>query len=276
MTIDAHQHFWHYDAEKYGWIDDGMDVLKRNFLAEDLSREIQGLVEGVITVQAREDLDETQWLLDVAHDTPFVLGVVGWAPLAEEDAERYLEELSEHSELIGIRHLIQDETDDDFILRSDFNRGIERLAGFGLAYDILIFERHLPNTIRFVDRHPNQVFVLDHIAKPRIRDGQRLDWDRSIRALAKRENCYCKISGMVTEADAGGWTFEDLRPFLDTVLDAFGPERLMFGSDWPVCLLAAGYHRWYHVVDTYVSALSHEEQNRIWGDTAREAYRLVV
>lgn len=276
MVIDAHHHFWHYDPADYGWIGDGMHVLKRDFTATDLAGEIDGLVDGVISVQARQDVDETRWLLDEARETPFVVGVVGWVPLTADDVEDRLEQLTDESELVGIRHVLQDEPDESYMLREDFNRGVDVLCRFGLAYDVLIYERHLERAIDFVDRHPDQVFVLDHLAKPRVREGLTEPWATNIRTFAEREHCYCKVSGLATEADWETWTASDLRPYLDTAFDAFGPQRLMFGSDWPVCLLACDYRRWYHLVDEYVSELTEQERERFWGGTAAEAYGLVI
>ena len=276
MIIDAHHHLWHYDPERYAWIGEGMEVLQRDFTAEDLAAEVDGLVDGVITVQARQDLEETRWLLTGALSTPLMLGVVGWVPLIDDHVEDHLARLADETALVGVRHVLQDEPDDHYMLRPDFNGGVAALEQFGLAYDILIYEHHLENAIRLVDRHPNQVFVLDHIAKPRIREGVREPWAANLARLAERENCYCKVSGLVTEADWSDWSLEDLHPYLDVVFDAFGPERLMFGSDWPVCLLAADYQTWHHLVEDYVAELSDDERRHFWGGTAVEAYRLAV
>ena len=276
MIIDAHHHLWHYEPSKYAWIDDRMGVLRQDFTTNDLAAEIEGIVDGVIAVQARQDVDETLWLLDEARETPFVLGVVGWAPLTAADVEDEIARLAEDPALVGIRHVLQDERDDAFMLRPDFNRGIEALAPFGLVYDVLVYERHLGNVLEFVDRHPEQTFVLDHIGKPRIGEGPLDPWRANLRRLAEREHCYCKVSGMVTEASWTEWTVDGLSPYLDTVFEAFGPRRLMFGSDWPVCLLACEYRRWYHIVEDYTSELSQSEYERFWGGTAAEAYRLAV
>ena len=274
LVIDSHHHFWRYDPALYGWINDEMAVLKQDFLPEDLIAEADELVDAVITVQARQDLVETRWLLEIAHEEPFVLGVVGWVPLTEPNVAAHLDQLSQNPSLVGVRHVLQDEPDDEYALREDFNRGVAQLKDYSLAYDILIYERQLPAAIGLVDRHPDQVFVLDHVAKPRIRDGEMDTWKTNIRELARRENCYCKISGMVTEANRDRWSGDDLQPYFDTVLEAFGPNRMMFGSDWPVCLLACDYRHWYHLVDELTAMLSEEEQARIWGETAEEAYGL--
>ena len=276
MIIDSHHHFWSYDPARYGWIGDGMERIRRDFLPSDLASEAEDLVDGVISVQARQDIDETRWLLEIAREEPFVLGVVGWVPLADPGVASRLDDLSQNPALVGIRHVLQDEPDDDYALRPDFNRGLAELARYGLAYDILIYDRHLPVAANLVDRHPDQVFILDHAAKPRIRDGEHETWAANIRELARRENCYCKLSGMVTEANWSTWSPDELTPYFETVLDAFGPHRLMFGSDWPVCLLACEYGSWYHLVDGLTSALSEDERDRIWGGTAAEAYGLEI
>ncbi len=275
MKIDAHHHFWKYSPKEYGWISDEMQVIRRDFLPPDLEREITKVgVDGVVSVQARQTLQETEGLLNWAERLDFIKGVVGWAPLVSEGVRGDIERFAGRDALKGVRHVLHDESDDRYILREDFNRGVALLKDFSLVYDILIFERHLPQTLQFVDRHPDQVFVLDHIAKPRIRDGYLSPWQTNIVQLAHRPNVYCKVSGVVTEADHRNWTEQELRPYFDTVFSAFGPKRLMFGSDWPVCLPAAGYERWFRVVESYVSSLSETEQGRFWSGTAVEAYRL--
>ena len=252
-----------------------MEVLRRDFLVPDLEAALHASgLGGAVTVQARHAIEETHWLLGLQRETPMMLGVVGWVPLAAPDVRRHLDELAAYPGLKGVRHVLHDEPDDFYVLRDDFNRGLSLLGEYRLAYDLLIFERHLPQTIDCVDQHPNQVFVLDHIAKPRIRERLLSPWCEQMRELAKRQNVYCKLSGMVTEASWNGWTYGDLKPFFDAVLEAFGPRRLMFGSDWPVVLLAASHEGWVETVRRAVSALSADEQAKIWGGTAREAYGL--
>jgi L-fuconolactonase len=275
MTIDSHHHFWQYDPAQYDWIVDSMSVLRRDFLPDDLRRRTaQAGVDGVVSVQARQTLDETWWLLSLAKRHDFIRGVVGWVPLASPDLRRDLESLAREHKLVGMRHVVQGEPDENFILRDDFNRGVAALLDFGLRYDILIFERHLPQTIRFVDRHPGQLFVLDHVAKPRIKAREIEPWRENIAELARRDNVYCKVSGMVTEADPRNWTPEQVRPYFDVVLEAFGPDRLMFGSDWPVCLVGIDYQRWGEIVRGWTESLTTSEQDRIFGGTAIEAYGL--
>lgn len=275
MRIDSHQHFWAYDPVEFGWIDDAMKVIRRDFLPEHLRAEIAGArVDGVVSIQARQNLAETEWLLELAAKNDFIRGVAGWVELVSPGVGVQLEHFSANPKLKSVRHVIQGEPDENFILRADFNRGIRELEKFGLAYDILIFERHLPPAIQFVDAHPNQVFILDHLAKPRIKDGVFEPWNKNLRELAKRPNVYCKVSGMVTEADYALWKEAQLKPYFDTVLEAFGPHRLMFGSDWPVCLVACSYARWQGLVSRWIEKLSQTEQSRILGGTAMEAYNL--
>jgi len=275
MKIDSHHHFWHYNPVEFGWIDETMRVIRRDFLPEDLRGEIaRAGIEGVVSVQARQSLSETQSLLEFADGNDFIKGVVGWVEISSARVSEDLERFAAKPKFKSVRHVIQGEQDDNFILRSDFNRGIRVLKRFSLAYDILVLERHLPQTIRFVDDHPDQVFVMDHIAKPRIKDGIFEPWNQNIRELAKRPNVSCKISGMVTEADFSGWSEAQLRPYFDTVLEAFGPQRLMFGSDWPVCLVASSYATWRDVVSHWVAGLTTHEQDRILGGTAVEVYKL--
>jgi L-fuconolactonase len=273
--IDAHHHLWRYSPKDYGWITPDMEVLQRNFLVADLESEMRTAgVEGSIAVQARQSLKETQWLLDLADGSTSILGVVGWVPLVESNLAAVLKKLEGRDKLKGVRHVIQDEPDDDFILRRDFNDGVAALRSMDLVYDILIHERHLPQTILFVKQHPAQVFVLDHIAKPHIREGAIEPWKENLKRLAQNENVFCKLSGMVTEADWATWTLDGLRPYLDAALNAFGAERLMAGSDWPVCILASTYKQWWSALHEWCSGLSQAQAEQILGGTARRAYKL--
>ncbi len=273
MKIDAHHHLWKYTAAEYGWIGPEMRAIRRDFLPGDLEPLMHHFdIEGTVAVQARQTLEETTWLLGLAEQHPLIRGVVGWVPLTEgARVKQTLERLAANPKLRAVRHVVQDEVDPRFILRSDFNEGVSALGEFRLRYDILIFERHLPAAIEFVDRHPNQPFILDHISKPRIKERILSPWDRNIRELAKRQNVCCKLSGMVTEADPR-WTPQMLQPYIDVVLEAFGPQRLMYGSDWPVMLLASDYARWYRTVTVAIGKLSKAEQERIMGGTAAEKY----
>jgi len=273
QCIDAHHHLWKYVASEHPWMTKEMNVLQRDFLPEDLSALAAAGVTGTIVVEATRTLAETAWLINVAEHEDFIQGVVGWIPVTAPNVDTYLEPLAHHLKLKGLRHAIHDEPDDEFVLRSDFNRGIDRLAGYGLSFDLLIFEKHLPQTIKFVDLHPNQIFILDHIAKPRIRERSISPWKDYISELARRRNVYCKLSGLVTETNWQSWAEDELRPYIDVVLSAFGPQRLMYGSDWPVMLLAGDYVQWYDVVTTTISKLSKTEQDRIMGGTAIEVSR---
>jgi L-fuconolactonase len=252
-----------------------MRALRRDFLPKDLTAELTAAgIDGTVAVQARQTMDETRWLLDIADQYEAIRGVVGWAPIAGEDFPGVMEEFEHRPKLKGLRHVIQSEEDENYILRADFNSGMLAMQGSGLVYDILIYERHLPQTIEFVDEYPDQTFVLDHIAKPRIGAGIMEPWAENLRELALRQNVWCKVSGLVTEADWKNWTPETLRPYLDVVVDAFGVDRLMTGSDWPVCLVASGYVQWFEVLRTYFAPFSERERDAIFGGTAIDVYQL--
>jgi L-fuconolactonase len=273
MRVDSHVHFWRYSPEEYGWIDEPMAAIRRDFLAADAARELAAVgLDGLVAVQARQTLAESEWLLELAAESSVIAGVVGWVELTSPRAEAELERFGE--KLCGVRHIVQAEPDDEFLLRPDFNRGIAALARYDLAYDILIFPRHLPAAVRFVDLHPQQRFVLDHLAKPDIRGRVLEPWRTQLRELARRPNVSVKLSGLVTEADWQRVTAADLRPDLETALEAFGPERAMFGSDYPVCSVAARYADVYGFVADFVATLSDSEKLGIFGENARKFYRL--
>lgn len=276
MKIDSHQHFWEYTPAEYGWISEQHAAIKRDFLPSDLDPllETNG-IDACIAVQARQSIEETRWLLEIADSNLKVKGVVGWLPLCTSELISSLDQFSNNPRLVGVRHVIHDEKDDDFILRKDFNRGIQELGLRNLVYDILIFEKHLPQTIEFVDQHPNLQFVVDHIAKPRIStDAFDTSWQKNIVELGKRENVACKVSGMVTEVVDPQWNSDLLEPYIQTVIKAFGPSRLLAGSDWPVCLLRAEYTLWYRTLCLAIKSLSEDEQSDILGETATRIYKL--
>jgi L-fuconolactonase len=273
--IDAHHHLWRYTPEEYGWLDESMAALRRDFLPKDLVREIAAAgIDGTVAVQARQTMEETRCLLKMADECDAIRGVVGWAPIAGEDFPEVMEEFEHRPKLKGLRHVIQGEKDENYILREDFNSGIRAMLGSGLVYDILIYERHLPQTIDFVDEHPEQAFVLDHVGKPMIAAGVIEPWATRMRELGRRENVWCKVSGMVTEAEWTSWSVETLRPYLDVVVEAFGVQRLMAGSDWPVCLVACEYGRWFDVLREYFAGFSESERDAVFGGTAVEVYGL--
>lgn len=275
MIIDTHHHFWNYNPVDFDWIDEEMASIRKNFLPKDLKETLlETGVQGVVSVQARQSLEETDWLLEMAEEHDFIKGIVGWLPLAAENIHQVLEQYSGNQWLKGVRHVVQGESDPAFILGKDFNRGISQLKNDGLVYDILILEHQLPNTIRFVDQHPEQQFIVDHIAKPKIKHNETEPWARNLKELARRENVSCKISGMVTEADYHSWTKEQLQPYFDVVLEAFGPSRLMYGSDWPVCLVATSYSDWLNLVKDMLSGLSPDEQEQIFSRNAKHFYHL--
>lgn len=265
MVIDSHRHFWHYTDAEFGWIAD--DCLRRDFLPMDC-----GGMDSCVAVEARQCVEETEWLLDLAARHDFIKGVVGWLPIAADDFAETLESFfaaknAEDAKLVGLRHVVQDEPDDGFILRPDFVRGVRTLLEKGLAYDILVFERHLPNVLKFVDSLPDDArLVLDHFGKPR----DFAPWKRLVGELAQRENVYCKLSGLVTEIGVAA----DPWPYLETALEAFGADRLMFGSDWPVVTAHMEYAEWRGVVDSFAARLSQGEHDALMGGNARRFYKL--
>lgn len=275
MRVDAHQHFWIYDSARYAWIDDTMQPLRRDFLPQHLRPEIErARIDGTIAVQACQSVEETDWLLRLAGEHPFIMGVVGWVDLLADDVERELGRVSQNPKLVGVRHVVQSEPDDRFLLSPAFCRGIAALRNFGLRYDILIYPRHLPVAAEFVSRFPDQPFVLDHLAKPEIRCGAIDDWARDLRRLAQAPNVACKVSGLVTEANWRTWTPAGIEPYLDVAFDAFGADRLMAGSDWPVCTVAADYSRTMSVVTGYLERRPEAERDAVLGDSAARLYGL--
>jgi L-fuconolactonase len=272
--IDAHQHFWTYDPVGYGWINDAMAVLRRDFLPGDLKPLLEESgFDGSIAVQARQALEETRWLLELAGQNDFIRGVVGWVDLRSPRLREQLSELAPNPKLVGVRHVIQDEPDDDFMLRADFRRGIAELEEFGLAYDILVYPRQLKAAARLAAEFPRQQFVLDHIAKPLIVQCTLEPWSTDLRALAQLPNVWCKASGMVTEARWKEWRPQDFHPYLDVVFEAFGPQRIMIGSDWPVCTVASSYATTMQIVTDYIAPLPREQQDAILGGNCATFYR---
>jgi L-fuconolactonase len=275
MRIDSHQHFWRYTAAEYPWIDDSMAALRRDCLPSDLRREMDGAaVDACVSVQARQTLDETRWLLELADAHPFVAGVIGWVDLQADEAAGQLEEFVDHPKFLGVRHIVQGEPDDRFMLRPAFCRGISLLEDRDLTYDILIYPKHLPAAAELVSRFRRQRFVLDHLAKPDIRAGGIREWEHGIRELATSPLVYCKLSGLVTEADWRRWTPEDIRPYLDVAFECFGAHRLLAGSDWPVCTVAAGYGRTMSLIDDYMADRSAAERDAVMGGNAARLWRL--
>ncbi|HET6407598.1 MAG TPA: amidohydrolase family protein [Chthoniobacteraceae bacterium] len=274
MRLDSHQHFWAYDEAEYPWIPRGTP-LHRDWLPEDLHKLQQPLgLDGSIAVQARQTVEDSRWLLTLADHDPRIKGVVGWVDLRSPEVAKDLAELSKHPRFRGVRHVVQSEPDNDFMIRPEFLRGIGELAGFGLTYDILIFPKQLPAAIELVSKHPKQPFVLDHIAKPLIKDKLVEPWRTQLRELAQAPNLTCKVSGIVTEADQKNWKAEEIRPYLDIVFEAFGPDRLMWGSDWPVCLLAGSYESVFRLVDEYASGLTPAQHEGLLGGNCSRFYGL--
>lgn len=273
IRLDAHQHFWRYDPAQHVWMTDAMGALRRDYLPEDLAPLLQATgFDGTIAVQARQMVEETEWLLALADRHAFIRGVVGWVDLCSPDLAAQLGRLGANPKLVGVRHVVHDEPDEDFMLRSDFRHGIARLQDAGLTYDLLLRPQHLKAAIRLVDEFKDQPFVLDHIAKPGVGDLSKSLWKQDLLRLAERPNVLCKLSGLVTEADWSAWRPDDLRPALDVVLEGFGEDRLMIGSDWPVCTLAADYAATMGVVMDFVRDLDAKAQAAILGDNCARFY----
>jgi L-fuconolactonase len=273
MVIDAHQHFWRFNPIRDAWITEEMAAIRRDFLQCDLEPELEACgVDGTIAVQANQSEAETEFLLGLAEGNARIAGVVGWVDLQSPDVERRLEHFSRFKKLRGVRHVAQAEPDDRFLVRPEFLRGVEKLKEFGLTYDILIYPRQLAAAIELVGRFPDQKFVVDHLAKPEIKVKKIEPWAAKTREIATNPNVYCKVSGMVTEADWQNWKLDDFEPYLDVVFDAFGPQRLMFGSDWPVCTIAASYGKVKNVVESYVDRHTPHAKSAIFGDNVKCFY----
>lgn len=272
MRIDAHQHFWNYQPVRDAWITEEMSILRRDYGPEDLRADLRANgFDGSIAVQADQSEEETRFLLELAARHPLIVGVVGWIDLAAPDIEERLASFRSFEKLCGFRHIVQSEPDERFMLRAEFRRGIGCLSRFGFSYDILIYARQLPAAIKLAESYPNQRFVLDHIAKPEIKARKLEPWATQIRELAALPNVFCKLSGLATEADWKNWKADDCRPYLEVAWDCFGADRLMFGSDWPVCLLAGGYARAYSLVAEFLASQSAEEHG-VFGVNAARFY----
>ena len=279
MNIDSHQHFWSYSAAEYPWIGAGMERLARDYLPADLESPAAAAgIGGTVAVQARQTLEETRWLLDLAERHPLIRGVVGWVDLRSPEVAGQLAECVAQKKFVGVRHVVQDEPDPRFLLGEEFVRGLKQLRPYGLTYDLLLYPQQLSAAVELAASLPEQPFVLDHLAKPRIatwtKPSDRDTWRRDIEALAKYENVCCKLSGLVTEAVWRQWRQADFAAYLDVALAAFSPERLMFGSDWPVCLLSGNYADVAGIIRDFCGQLSADEQAAIWGGTARRFYGL--
>jgi L-fuconolactonase len=273
--IDSHQHFWKYHPLKDAWITDDMKVIQRDFLPENLKPLLQeNGIHGCIAVQADQSEAETHFLLKLANANHIIKGVVGWVDLRAENLASRLDYFSKFKKLKGFRHIVQAEPENDFLLQDDFCNGIAQLEKYNFTYDILILPIHLPYALELVKRFPNQKFVIDHLAKPDFKNNDFADWEKGITAISKCENVYCKVSGLVTEAHWNKWTESDFTYCLDVVTGAFGMNRLLFGSDWPVCLLAANYNQTLEILEHYFSKFSKHDRDQFWGGNAIEFYNI--
>jgi len=276
MRIDAHQHFWSYNMDEYGWIGDNMALLKRDFLPPDLKSELVNAgFDGSVAVQARQTIEETRWLLQLSEKFDFIKGVVGWVDLRSEDnLRRQLDEFCKSEKFAGVRHVVHDEPEDNFMLHDEFLKGISILKEYDLTYDLLLFPKHLPVARVVVEMFPGQKFVIDHLSKPLIKNHILDPWAEDIMAIAEFRNVYCKLSGMVTEADWERWKPDDFHPYLDVVFNAFGTDRVMAGSDWPVCLAAGSYKDVIAIIVKYIAGFPMEVQEQILGSNCSEFYNL--
>ena len=275
MKIDTHQHFWKYNAVQYPWMAENMGSLRRDYLPAHLAPLLKSAsIDGTVTVQARQLVEESYWLLELADQNPFIKGVVGWVDLRSGMVTEQLEKLVRYPKLRGVRHVVHDEPDDRFMMREDFRRGLSQLNKYKLTYDLLLFPRHLPIACELLRLFPEQPFVLDHIAKPLIKEHKLEPWRTDLGRLAKFANVYCKVSGMVTEADWARWKRQDFTPYLDVVFESFGTKRIMIGSDWPVCTLAGTYSQVVQIPYEYVKRLSKTEQADVWCNNAKRFYGL--
>ena len=274
MIIDSHQHFWKYDPVRDTWIDTSMDSIRKDFLPKDLLPILKAnKIDGCIAVQADQSETETEFLLQCAEKNPFIKGVVGWVDLIANNLEERLEYYASNPLFKGVRHIVQAEND-DYLLRKDVQNGIGKLLKYNLAYDILVFPNQLPSAIAMVEAFPNQKFILDHIAKPTISKAISEIWVHNIKQLSTHKNVYCKLSGLVTETINFKFKEDDFKPYIDVIFKAFGPDRIMFGSDWPVCLLATNYDKVLKIVNDYLENQSIEVKNNILGKNAIKIYNL--
>lgn len=272
MVIDSHVHFWKYTKKDYAWIDSSMKTLQQDYLPEDIQLTLKrNNVDGCIAVQATTTELESRFLAELANTHPIIKGVVAWTDLAAPTVEKRLSELKAYSSIKGIRHIVQAEPD-DFLYNQAFREGIARLKEFGFTYDILIFHRQLKAAVDFVNAFPDQVFIVDHLAKPDIKRKEIENWKSGITDLAMYPNVSCKVSGLFTEAEWKNWSPADFYPYLDIVFQAFGPDRLLFGSDWPVMLLSGIYVQWKSLLEKYMENLLPEEKEKVFGLNARRIY----
>ncbi|RFS24897.1 amidohydrolase [Chitinophaga silvatica] len=275
MIIDSHQHFWQYDPIRDAWIDETMHRIRRDFMPEDLAPVYAANgIDGCVAVQVDQTPADTTFLLNLAAQHDFIKGVVGWVDLRADDISAQLEQYTKFPKLKGFRHIVQGEPDNRFLLGNDFCRGISALSDFNFTYDILVYPKQLPAVEEFVLKFPDQRLIIDHLAKPEIKRQEFSTWAAHMKKIAQSPNVYCKVSGMVTEADWERWKPADFRPYLETVLEAFGPQRLVYGSDWPVCLVAAAYNEQKKLINDFISTLAANEQANIMGGNAITFYQL--
>jgi L-fuconolactonase len=275
MRIDAHQHFWTYEPARHGWISEEMRAIRRDFLPADLKKEISAAgIEGSIAVQADETYAETWFLLGLAAENEFIKAVVGWTDLKDPKVEEHLEGWKRYSKLKGFRTIIQGQDDDRYLLNKEFLHGVGSLRAGGFTYDLLVYHDQLPSLVRFTEKFPEQRFILDHLGKPAIAAGELKKWRSNMQILARHPHTYCKLSGMVTEADWKKWRYEDFAPYLEIAGEFFGVDRICFGSDWPVCLVAGSYAKITEIIKRFLGQLPEADREKAWGGNAATYYKL--
>jgi L-fuconolactonase len=275
MIIDSHQHFWKYNPSRHNWINDNMSVIRKDFMPSDLKTiYVENNIDGCIAIQVDQTINETNFLLNLAKENTFIKGVVGWIELRAPNINEVLNHYSNFEQIKGFRHLVQGENDNKFLLRSEFLRGISYLEKYNYVYDILIFPNQLEMALEFVKKFPNNKFVIDHIAKPNIKDNLYREWAKLMSKISNYENVFCKMSGMITEADYKLWTPDQITPYMDLVLKSFGSKRILFGSDWPVCLVAGSYKKVKELVVNFIEKLSENEKANVMGKNAINLYNI--
>ena len=275
MRIDAHQHFWQYDPVKHSWINDEMSVIRKDFGPAELSPFLQELnIDGTVAVQADETEKETSYLLNLASQNDFIKGVVGWVDLKTEGLEQRLEAYQHASKLVGFRAIMQGQSDEKYLTNPVFTKNVKLLAEYGYTYDLLVFHHQLPSLIRFTDKLPDNKMILDHIAKPDIKNKNIIEWKQQMRLLAGHPNIYCKLSGIITEADYKKWSYDDVIPYIETAAEYFGTERISFGTDWPVCLVAGSYRQVYEIIEKFSNQLDTQQKEKLFGINTATFYNL--
>lgn len=275
MRIDAHQHFWQFDPIKHGWIDESMQAIRKSFSPFDLQKEIASVgIEGTIAVQADETEKENSYLLNLSDENDFIKAIVGWIDLKAVDAIERMQYWKIHNKIKGFRCIMQGQEDSSYLTNKDFLENVKKLAPYGYTYDLLVYHKQFPSLIKFVEKLPDNRMILDHLGKPDIKNKDIKEWKANLKIIAQHPGIYCKLSGMITEADYERWTYEDLKPYLETAAEYFGVDRICFGTDWPVCLLAGSYTQVYEIIEKFSNQLTSDEKNKLLGLNTMKFYTI--